>query len=89
MSDDLETRRRRAVWRATHRGTKELDLLVGAYAKSTLATMPESELAHFEKFLALPDPEIQDWLLAPERSAASASEFADLVAVVRKFHGLV
>jgi antitoxin CptB len=87
MSDDLETRRRRAAWRAAHRGTKELDLLIGGYARARLGAMAEPDLARFEQFLAVTDPELQHWLLAPEVTAGT--EFADLVAEVRHFHGLV
>jgi antitoxin CptB len=87
MSDDMENRRRRAVWRASHRGTKELDILIGRYAEAELSLMPENELLQFEKFLAVPDPELQDWLLTA--SVVPALEFADVVKAVRKFHGLV
>ena len=31
--DGLEIRRKRAFYRAHHRGTKELDLILGRYAK--------------------------------------------------------
>jgi antitoxin CptB len=86
MGDDLEIRRRRAAWRSSHRGTKELDLLIGGYATARLAVMSEAELAHFETFLAVNDPQLQAWLLAPHESAEPG--FADLVASVREFHGL-
>jgi antitoxin CptB len=86
MSDDLETRRRRAAWRSSHRGTKELDLLIGGYAEVKLSTMSEGELSRFEMLLALNDPQLQEWLLAPQASAEP--EFSDLVASVRQFHGL-
>jgi len=86
MSDDIEVRRRRAAWRAGHRGTKELDLLVGRFAEATLAGISEAGLSHFEQFLAVSDPEIQGWLLGPARPEAGA--FADVVAEIRRFHGL-
>lgn len=87
MSDDLEVRRRRAAWRAGHRGTKELDLLVGRFAEARLAAMTADDLDRFERFLAATEPEIQHWLLGPEGGAAD-TEFADVVAEVRRFHGL-
>lgn len=87
MDDDIETRKRRAVWRASHRGTKELDILIGRYAEAELSRMHESELSNFEEFLAMPDPELQDWLLTA--STAPAPEFTDVVTAVRKFHGLL
>ena len=54
MTDDLEIRRRRAAYRASHRGTKELDIVLGRYAAARLAAMTEDELGRFERFLACP-----------------------------------
>lgn len=87
MSDGLEVRRRRALWRAGHRGTKELDLLVGRYAEACLAGMSVGDLERFEQFLAATEPEIQHWLLGPDGAAADGA-FAELVAEIRRFHGL-
>ena len=87
MGEDMEVRRRRAAWRAGHRGTKELDLLVGRFAEARLSAMSGADLDRFEQFLASSDPEIQTWLLGPAAPGA-ASEFADVVAEIRKFHGL-
>lgn len=86
MGDDIEVRRRRAAWRAGHRGTKELDILVGRFAEARLADMTAQDLVRFEQFLAVTDPELQAWLLAP--GADPVGEFADLVGAIRRFHGL-
>jgi antitoxin CptB len=86
MSDDVETRRRRAVYRACHRGTKEMDWILGRFAQAALGDMPVDRLGLFERLLALPDPDLQDMVLHPE--FAPAGEFSELVAAVRAFHGL-
>lgn len=86
MIDDLETRRRRAAWRASHRGTKELDMLIGRFALAKLPEMGDAELRRFEGFLDLEDPQLQAWLLAPV--IAVALDYADIVGAVRQFHGL-
>lgn len=86
MSEDQDIRRRRAVWRACHRGTKELDLLVGNFAARNIPAMSEAELSRFEAFLAVTDPELQRWLLDPVPDAPP--EHIGLVADVRRFHGL-
>lgn len=83
--DDLEMRRRRAAWRASHRGTKEMDVLLGRFAAAALPGMRDPALAQFEQFLALPDPELQKWLL---NGAPASEDFADLVRNVQTFHGL-
>ena len=85
MTDDAETRRRRAVYRACHRGTKEMDWILGRFAKAALAAMPLPSLGLFERSY-LPDPDLQDMILHPE--LRPGGEYAELVAAVRSFHGL-
>lgn len=86
MTDDLDLRRRRAAYRAAHRGTKEMDIMIGRYAEACLPTLIDPDLTRFEEFIALPDPELQGWLLQP--AELTGLPFADLIADVRAFHGL-
>lgn len=86
MQHDLELRRRRAAYRAAHRGTKEMDHLMGRYAEAHLPSMDEEALSRFEELLAMPDPELQTWLLAPAMPEGNA--FEHLIADMRRFHGL-
>jgi antitoxin CptB len=91
MTDDdldtlLDTRRRRAAYRSAHRGTKEMDLMLGRYAVAKLPTLADPDLARFEQFIQLPDPELQGWLLKPDVDAGVP--FADFIADVRAFNGL-
>lgn len=86
MTDSTDVRRKRANWRASHRGTKELDLLIGKYADAHLAGMDDAALGQFEAFLGLADPELQRWLLAP--ALDPALEFAGVIDAIRRFHGL-
>jgi antitoxin CptB len=65
MSDsvpDLDQRRRRLLFRATHRGTHELDLLIGGFVSSRLDTFTAAELTDIERLLDLPEPDLADWL---------------------------
>lgn len=86
VNPDLDARKRRAAYRANYRGTKEMDWLLGKYAEAKLAAMDHAALTHFERFLVLPDPDLNAWLLDP--ATISGLEFAELVADVRAFHGL-
>lgn len=86
MTADLDTRRRRAAYRATHRGTKEMDWMVGRYAEARLAAMDAPALDRFEQLLALPEPQLQAWLLAPAGAPAAGGDLSDLVADIRSFH---
>lgn len=85
MADDLDARRRRASYRAHHRGTKEMDLLVGRYADARIEALSEAALAHFERFLSLPDPILQGWIFSGQ---SESIEFQDLLADIRTFHQL-
>lgn len=64
--EDLSMRRRRLRYRAWHRGTRELDLLLGPFADAELDGMSETELDRFEQLLALEETDLQVWLLEQE-----------------------
>lgn len=61
-SASLDVRRRRLLYRATHRGTYENDLLLGGFVQRHIRTFDDSELAAVEALLELPDNELADWL---------------------------
>lgn len=84
MAGDLETRRRRAQFRASHRGTKEMDWLLGRFADARLGSMDETALSEFERLLALPDPDLEHWIMQP--AAVIEGEHARLVKELRAFH---
>jgi antitoxin CptB len=86
VADPLDARRRRATYRAAHRGTKEMDILLSKYADAHLSHFDEAALTRFEQFLSLPDPDLQGWFFAPE--TVEGLEFADIIRAVRRFHGL-
>ncbi|HEY8130022.1 MAG TPA: succinate dehydrogenase assembly factor 2 [Hyphomicrobium sp.] len=86
MTDDLETRRRRASYRAHHRGTKEMDVLVGRYADTRLVCYSSEQIERFERFLTIPDPALQQWIFSGQ--GFEGIEFEDLIVDIRAFHGL-
>jgi antitoxin CptB len=59
---ELDARRRRLLFRANHRGTKEADLIVGGFVARTIATLSEPELDELEAVLEHPDVDLADWL---------------------------
>ena len=58
----LETRRRRLLFRATHRGTYENDLMIGGFVRAALATLDDSDVSALEALMELPDVDLADWL---------------------------
>lgn len=87
MRNDPEARRRRARYRAAHRGTKEMDVLLGRFAEAEVDKMDDAELEAFEEFLALPDPDIENWLLA-RGCPAPEGQPGEFVARLKRFHGI-
>ena len=72
--DNFEITRRRLLWRATHRGIKEMDLIVGGYAQDHLSSMTGAELTDFAEILEIPDQQLLSWVmnqeaLPPERDS--------------------
>ncbi len=61
-SDTLSPRRRRLMFRAWHRGTKEADLMIGGFVQRHIAAFTDSELDELEAVLELPDVDLADWL---------------------------
>ena len=58
----LDTRRRRLLYRATHRGTFENDLMFGGFVRAHLAAFDDAELEALEALLEIPDNDLADWL---------------------------
>ena len=88
LAAELDERRKRALYRAGHRGTKEMDWLLGRYAEAELANMTNAELEVFETLLALPDPDLESWLTKKEASSAPEGKVTEMIARVRAFHGV-
>lgn len=59
---ELDPRRRRLLFRARHRGTKEADLMIGRFAERHVAGFTEAELTALEAVLEFPDVALSDWL---------------------------
>jgi len=61
-ADELSSRRRRLLFRAHHRGTKETDLLIGGFVADRIGSFSEGELDEVEELLELQDADLTDWL---------------------------
>ena len=57
-----DMRRRRLVFRSTHRGTYENDLLIGRFVQVHLAELTEADIDALEAVMEMPDTDLADWL---------------------------
>jgi len=59
----LDPRRRRLLYRATHRGTKENDVLIGGFVARRIYLLSEADIDALERLLELPENDLADWLI--------------------------
>ncbi|MEE2877478.1 MAG: succinate dehydrogenase assembly factor 2 [Pseudomonadota bacterium] len=59
----MEERQRKLKFRASRRGFREMDLIMGQFANQHIADMTEDELSEFERLLATPDWEVYAWIV--------------------------
>jgi len=62
-----DIRCRRLLFRCWHRGTQENDLILGAFAETSLARLDSNQLDRFEALLDCPDTDLFDWILGGSR----------------------
>ncbi len=62
-TETTETRRKRLRFRSWHRGTREMDLLVGNFADANLASFDDAQLDRFEALLLESDPDLYNWMI--------------------------
>lgn len=58
----LDVRRRRLLFRSTHRGTYENDLMIGGFVRAHLAELTEADVDALETVMEIPDTDLADWL---------------------------
>jgi antitoxin CptB len=80
-----DVRLKRAFYRACHRGTKEMDWMLGRFAAAELEAMNNGDLVTFEELLALPEPLIDAML---KGAAPADGALSDMISRIRRHHGL-
>jgi antitoxin CptB len=61
-SEGLDARRRRLLYRAWHRGTREMDLIMGRFADAMIGTLTDAEIDEFEQLSDQPEPDLYAWV---------------------------
>jgi antitoxin CptB len=55
-------RRRRLLFRSTHRGTFENDLMIGGFVQAHLSSLTDADIDALETVMEMPDTVLADWL---------------------------
>lgn len=81
-SEDV-IRRKRLLWRATHRGIKEMDLILGGFVARNLDAFSPDEIADLERIMDIPDQEMLSW--ATRQEAVPAEHASGLLARILEY----
>ena len=57
-SSGLDERRKRLLFRCWHRGTREMDLILGRFADAEIAGLSDGEMAELEHLIEASDPDL-------------------------------
>ena len=74
-SSGLDDRRKRLLFRCWHRGTREMDLILGRFADAEISNLSDGDMAELERLIDVPDPDLYaaltgDKPLDPEYASA-------------------
>ena len=63
---DIADRRKKLIFRAWHRGTREMDLLLGRFADEHVAAFSSGQIERLEALLEEGDPDLYNWATGRE-----------------------
>jgi antitoxin CptB len=78
-----EARRKRLLYRCTYTGTKETDILLGQFVRTTMATMSQPQLDRFEALIDSADPDLFLWICGRKRVPEQWKN--DIMTLLQKF----
>lgn len=80
----LDERRRRLLFRSWHRGTREMDIIMGRFADRVIADLPDFELDTYERLIEAADHDLYSWIVGG--ITAPDSYDTDVLRRLRAFH---
>ena len=83
-SDGLDAHRRKLLFRAWHRGIREMDLIMGRFADATIEQLSEAELTEFDALMELPDQQVLAWITG--EAVVLPEHDGPLLLRLREFH---
>ncbi len=76
-------RGKRLRFRSWHRGTRELDLMLGRFADLFMDDLTTEQLDRYETLIDQPDPDIYRWISGGE--APPAAHDTDVMEMIKNF----
>ena len=78
-----EILKKQIIYRSSHRGTKEMDLLLGNFVKQNIDRFTNSELRDLEKLMEIEDEILQKWYF--EKSNNNLISFNKVTEMLKEF----
>lgn len=70
-TETIEVRRKRLSYRSWHRGTREMDLILGRFSDENIEGFNTQELDQYEDLLEHNDPDLYNWISGREQVPAN------------------
>jgi antitoxin CptB len=83
MTEALDIRRKRLLFRSWHRGTKEADLLLGSFAERYLLGFTPEQIDRYETLLGAEDVDLLAWIAG--RAAPPTERESDVLRLLLAF----
>ena len=64
-----ENLKKQIIYRSTHRGSKEMDILLGSFVKYNIDVLNDIELKDLEEFLLIEDEILYNWYFNKKESS--------------------
>ena len=78
-----EILKKQIIYRSTHRGTKEMDLLLGNFVKKHIDEFSDLELKNLEKLIFMEDEVIYKWYF--EKNSDNAIPITKVSTMLKNF----
>lgn len=83
MPESTDIRRKRLLFRSNHRGMREIDVLVGGFARRHLDDLDDQQVIRFEALLEESDHDLFNWITG--KKALPEGLDHDLIKLIIKF----
>jgi antitoxin CptB len=83
-SDGLSARRKKILFRAWHRGMREMDLLLGQFADAMIGELTDEQLDTLELLMDVPDRDVLAWLTREKETPENFK--SDVFQMIITFH---
>ena len=81
----MDARRKRLLYRATHCGMKENDVLLGKFAQARLVELSEDEADQFENLMNHSDNDLYNWVTGREPTPDIVD--SPVLRLIKEFNG--